>query len=146
MAWKFMVQTAICLISFSRSIPISDPMITTAMCASGCGHVAAHHGVTPVFGASKSLSGLARQFSGLPVITNGKLHDPALAESALIDQEGDFVSIGKGALADPEWPMKVLGDKPPVAFHPDMISPLATLPNYYQWRETHLGESYDPPR
>lgn len=109
-------------------------------------HVAAHHGVTPVFGTSKSLSGLARQFSGLPVITNGKLHDPVLAESALIDQEGDFVSIGKGALADPEWPMKVLGDKPPVAFHPDMISPLATLPNYYQWREKHLGESYDPPR
>lgn len=102
-------------------------------------HVAAHHGVSPSFGTSKSLSGLAKQFSGLPVIANGKLHDPILAEAALSDSEGDFVSIGKGALADSEWPNKVMQGVKPIDFQPEMITPLATLSNYDQWRETHLG-------
>lgn len=93
-------------------------------------HVAAHHGISPIFGGTKSLSGLAKKFSGLPVITNGKLHDPAVAESALLNNEGDFVSIGKGALADPHWPQKIINQQPPIEFNLDMISPFATLDNY----------------
>ena len=104
-------------------------------------HVAAHHGVSPVFGTSKSLSGLAKDFSGLPVIANGKLHDPSIAEAALQSGEGDFVSIGKGALADPHWPNKILAGKPPIEFMPDMISPLATLENYYGWRANFLSSN-----
>ena len=52
------------------------------------------------------------------------------AESALKNGEGDFVSIGKGALADPHWPNKLLAGQVPIEFVPDMISPLATLENY----------------
>jgi 2,4-dienoyl-CoA reductase-like NADH-dependent reductase (Old Yellow Enzyme family) len=100
-------------------------------------HVAAHQGVTPVFGSSQSLSGLAKTFSGLPVITNGKLQDPALADQALADGEGDLVSIGKGALADADWATKVQNGVPPIQFHPDMITPYATLDNHEQWMATH---------
>jgi 2,4-dienoyl-CoA reductase-like NADH-dependent reductase (Old Yellow Enzyme family) len=102
-------------------------------------HVAAHHGVNPVFGTSKSLSGLAKEYSGLPIIANGKLHEPLSAESALKNGEGDFVSIGKGALADPHWPNKLLAGRVPIEFVPDMISPLATLENYYDWRSRTSG-------
>jgi 2,4-dienoyl-CoA reductase-like NADH-dependent reductase (Old Yellow Enzyme family) len=97
-------------------------------------HVAAHQGVSPVFGSSKSLSGLAKQFSGLPVITNGKLHDPVLADQALADEEGDLVSIGKGALSDPHWALKVHQGLHPIEFDMGMISPYATLQNRAQWK------------
>ena len=100
-------------------------------------HVAAHLGVTPVFGTDRSLSGLAKRYTSLPVIANGKLHDPALAEQAIASGEGDFCSIGKGALADPDWPRKVRSGQLPTPFMPDMISPYATLDNYYGWRSQH---------
>jgi len=103
-------------------------------------HVAAHLGVSPVFSSDRSLSGLAKKYTRLPIITNGKLHDPALAESALAHGEGDFCSIGKGALADPQWPKKVLIGQSPIAFAPEMISPYATLDSYDDWRRRH-GES-----
>ena len=102
-------------------------------------HCSAHLGVTPIFGTTRSLSGLARDFSGLPVITNGKLQDPAVAEQALIDTEGDFVTVGKGALADPAWAAKVRAGTAPIAFDPGMITPLATLDNYYDWLAANPG-------
>ena len=69
--------------------------------------VSAHLGCAPVFGTDKSLAGLAKRYSGTTVIANGKLHDPDEAERALNEDEGDFVAIAKGALADPDWPLKV---------------------------------------
>lgn len=102
-------------------------------------HVSAHLGVTPVFGTTRSLSGLARDLTGLPVIANGKLQDPALAEQALCDHEGDFVSIAKGALADPAWAARVRAGDVPIPFDPGMISPLATLDNYYQFMADNPG-------
>jgi 2,4-dienoyl-CoA reductase-like NADH-dependent reductase (Old Yellow Enzyme family) len=102
-------------------------------------HVAAHLGVTPVFGTEHSLSGLAKKYTSLPVIANGKLHEPEVAEQALRQNQGDFCSIGKGALADPAWPIKVKAGESPTPFGVDMISPYATLDNYYSWTSANLG-------
>ena len=100
----------------------------------------AHLGVTPVFGTAHSLSGLARKHSGLPVMANGKLQDPDMAEQALLDGEGDFVSIAKGALADQSWPQKIAANEAPVAFNPAMIMPYATLDcNEAFWAENPDG-------
>jgi 2,4-dienoyl-CoA reductase-like NADH-dependent reductase (Old Yellow Enzyme family) len=100
----------------------------------------AHLGVTPVFGTEHSLSGLARKYSGLPVMANGKLQDPAIAEQALVDGEGDFVSIAKGALADAQWPQKVAAGEATVPFNPGMIMPYATLDcNEAFWAENPDG-------
>jgi 2,4-dienoyl-CoA reductase-like NADH-dependent reductase (Old Yellow Enzyme family) len=104
-------------------------------------HVAAHLGVSSVFDCPHSLSGLAKKHTRLPVIANGKLHDPLVAEQVLKSQEGDFCSIGKGALADPQWPKKVKQGEAPTPFMVEMVSPYATLDNYYNWSSQNI-----PPR
>ncbi|MEM0040115.1 MAG: FAD-dependent oxidoreductase [Thermofilum sp.] len=43
----------------------------------------------------------------IPVITVGRLDDPFVAEKALRKGVADMVAIGRGLLADPEWPNKV---------------------------------------
>jgi 2,4-dienoyl-CoA reductase-like NADH-dependent reductase (Old Yellow Enzyme family) len=97
-------------------------------------HVSAHLGCTPVFDSGLSLAGLAKQFTGLTVIANGKLQDPNFAEEILMKGEGDFCAIAKGALADPAWPLKVRAAQTPIPFDPGMTSPLATLANTAAWR------------
>ncbi len=102
--------------------------------------VSAHLGCAPVFGTDKSLAGLAKRHSGLTVIANGKLHDPAEAERALSEDEGDFVAIAKGALADPAWPHKIAAGVEPIPFDPGMVRPLATLANTLAWRQQQAAE------
>ena len=100
----------------------------------------AHLGVAPIFGTEHSLSGLAKKYSGLPVFSNGKLQDPDQAEQALVDGEGDFVAIAKGALADQNWPKKIAANETPVPFNPSMIMPYATLDcNEAFWAENPDG-------
>ena len=102
--------------------------------------VSAHLGCAPVFGTDKSLAGLAKRHSGLTQIANGKLHDPAEAERALSQDEGDFVAIAKGALADPAWPRKIAAGVEPIPFSPGMVNPLATLANTTAWRQQQAAE------
>ncbi len=100
----------------------------------------AHLGVSPVFGTDKSLSGLAKRYSGLPQMANGKLENPDLAEQALVDEEGDFVAIAKAALADYDWPKKIAAGEEPVPFNPGMIMPYATLDCYEDyWKANPTG-------
>ncbi|MCZ6721523.1 MAG: hypothetical protein O7A65_08275 [Proteobacteria bacterium] len=73
-------------------------------------------------------------------IANGKLHDPAEAERALSEDEGDFVAIAKGALADPAWPRKIAAGVEPIPFDPAMVNPLATLANTLAWRQQQAAE------
>lgn len=57
-----------------------------------------------------SLVGLAASTKSavkIPVIAVGKLHYPDLAESVLQEGKADFIAMGRGLLADPEWPAKV---------------------------------------
>ncbi len=100
-------------------------------------HIASHLGCAPVFGTDQSLAGLARKFSGHPVIANGKLNDPVEAERILSSAEADFVSVAKGALADPAWPEKIRSGLPPNPFDPGMITPLATIANTRRWRQAN---------
>lgn len=43
----------------------------------------------------------------IPIIAVGRLHYPALAEKVLAEGKADFIALGRGLLADPEWPNKV---------------------------------------
>ena len=97
-------------------------------------HVSAHLGCTPVFDCGLSLAALAKRATGMTIIANGKLNDPALAEAALTNGDGDFCAIGKGALADPAWPVKIQHGEVPIPFDPAMTSPLATVANTAAWR------------
>ncbi len=44
----------------------------------------------------------------VPIITVGRLQYPILAERVLQEGKADFVAIGRGLLADPDWPNKVM--------------------------------------
>jgi len=45
--------------------------------------------------------------AGVPVIAVGKLNDPLLAESLIAEGKADLVAIGRGLVADADWPNKV---------------------------------------
>ena len=47
----------------------------------------------------------------LPVIAVGRLHYPDVAETSLVEGKADFVAIGRGLLAEPEWVNKVQNDR-----------------------------------
>jgi len=44
----------------------------------------------------------------VPVGIIGRIHDPVLAEAILAEKKADFISIGRGLIADPELPNKAL--------------------------------------
>ena len=48
-----------------------------------------------------------RLASGMPVIARGGLDDPDRALSMLANNRTDLVAVGRGLIADPEWPNKV---------------------------------------
>lgn len=48
-----------------------------------------------------------KQELSVPIICSGKQCDPDIAERTLADACGDFISIGRGLIAEPDWPNKV---------------------------------------
>jgi 2,4-dienoyl-CoA reductase-like NADH-dependent reductase (Old Yellow Enzyme family)/thioredoxin reductase len=48
----------------------------------------------------------------IPVIAAGKLSNPWVAEKVLEEGRVDFIAIGRGLVADPEWPKKVAEGRP----------------------------------
>jgi 2,4-dienoyl-CoA reductase-like NADH-dependent reductase (Old Yellow Enzyme family)/thioredoxin reductase len=48
-----------------------------------------------------------RRAVDVPVIAAGRLDDPALAERVVADGQADVVAVGRGLIADPDWPAKV---------------------------------------
>ncbi|MET7336381.1 NADH:flavin oxidoreductase [Nonomuraea sp. NPDC005650] len=82
-----------------------------------------------------TITGLARQVTGLPVIANGGMHDLTQAAQVLSDGHADLVSVGRGALANPDLPRRLGQGLPPAEFDHMMLQPMATLGNARQWRQ-----------
>ncbi|WP_229924587.1 NADH:flavin oxidoreductase [Streptomyces sulfonofaciens] len=95
-------------------------------------HTTEYRALQPAFtNSTATLASLAKRFSGLPVIVNGHLGDPRAARSVLESRAGDLVAIGKGALAQRDWPRRVrdgleIAGEP----HPDTFRPLATIKDW----------------
>ena len=53
------------------------------------------------------LAAQIKQAVEIPVIAAGRLDDPTTAERAIADGQADIVGIGRGLIADPDWPAKV---------------------------------------
>lgn len=81
----------------------------------------------PAFGEGLSLAALAKRHSGLPVLANGSLHDPARADELLSVHGADLISLGRGALAHADWPQRVAQGKSLQPFDSRIFSPLADL-------------------
>lgn len=48
----------------------------------------------------------AKTFLKIPVITVGRVAEPAMAEDIIASGKADFVAMGRASLADPHWPNK----------------------------------------
>lgn len=83
----------------------------------------------PAFGDAPSLAALARRHSGLPIMANGALHDPARAAAMLADGTADLVSLGRGALTHADWPRRVQDGSSLDVFDRGLLSPIADLAN-----------------
>ena len=81
-----------------------------------------------------TLTALAREVTGLPVIANGGMHKPEQAAQVLANGHADVLSLGRGALANPDFPKRLAAGAPLEEFDYEMLHPLATLDNAERWR------------
>ncbi|MEP8549660.1 NADH:flavin oxidoreductase [Enterobacter mori] len=91
-------------------------------------HVTEYKSWLPAFeNSDKSLVELAREAAPETIIiANGGLDDGETAEK-LLSMGADFVSIGKAALANPDWPRKVGSGLPLHDLPGDILSPVADI-------------------
>lgn len=91
-------------------------------------HVTEHEAWKPAFeGGSDSLVGLARRFAPkVRLIANGGLHDPARARETF-EAGADLVALGKGALANPDFPDRIGAGREVAAFDPALLGPIANI-------------------
>lgn len=82
---------------------------------------------TAMLDADTSITGLARMVTALPVIANGGMHRHDLAEQLLCAGEADLVSLGGGALANPDWPTRLRDGREIAEFDHHVLSPSADL-------------------
>ncbi len=61
------------------------------------------------FGTEKTMAGITRDVTELPLMICGKIHDRASAEEAMTD--ADLVLSGKSTLLNPDWVADVAGGK-----------------------------------
>lgn len=91
-------------------------------------HVTEYDATIPAFeGSDVSLAALAKKYGQLPVIANGNLEDPEKAEDMLQKGEIDFVTIGKGALANPDYPQRIANGETLQEFDFNLLQPLADI-------------------
>lgn len=89
---------------------------------------------TARFPNGRTITAVAREVSELPVIANGGMHDLRQAADVLNEGHADLVSIGRGALANPDLPARLVASAELNQFDHAMLSPMATLANASAWR------------
>ena len=80
-----------------------------------------------------TITKLARRLTDVPVIGNGGMHELSLAEMVLSCGHADIVSLGRGALANPNWPNRLRNGRTFSQFQHSMIQPKATIENTDAW-------------
>jgi 2,4-dienoyl-CoA reductase-like NADH-dependent reductase (Old Yellow Enzyme family) len=76
---------------------------------------------------SLSLVSLARQFAPeLTIVANGSLHEAHRAEE-VIEAGADFIALGRGALANHDWPNRVKTGEAIREFDREILAPIADI-------------------
>jgi 2,4-dienoyl-CoA reductase-like NADH-dependent reductase (Old Yellow Enzyme family) len=83
-----------------------------------------------------TITALAKKVTGLPVIANGGMHDLKQAAQLLEGGHADVLSLGRGALANPDLPSRVAAGHELETFDHAMLQPRASLDNAEEWRRT----------
>lgn len=91
-------------------------------------HLTEYEAWQPAFSDnSLSLVALARKYApALTLIANGNLHEPHRAEALLADG-ADLIALGRGALANHNWPQRVRDGQPLNEFDSSILGPLADI-------------------
>jgi 2,4-dienoyl-CoA reductase-like NADH-dependent reductase (Old Yellow Enzyme family) len=89
---------------------------------------------TARFPDGRTITAVAREVSGLPVMANGGMHDLSQAANVLSGGHADLVSLGRGALANPDLPVRLVAGAELNRFDHAMLSPMATIANARAWR------------
>ncbi|MDM5224397.1 NADH:flavin oxidoreductase [Peribacillus sp. NJ11] len=75
-------------------------------------HVTEYEAWKPAFDTSEaSLAALAKKYGRLPIVVNGQLENPERARHIIEKGEADVIALGKGALANHDWPKKVRNEE-----------------------------------
>jgi 2,4-dienoyl-CoA reductase-like NADH-dependent reductase (Old Yellow Enzyme family) len=82
----------------------------------------------------RTITAVARTVSGLPVMANGGMHDLRQSADVLDGGHADLVSLGRGALANPDLPARLVAGAELTRFDHAMLSPMATIANARAWR------------
>jgi 2,4-dienoyl-CoA reductase-like NADH-dependent reductase (Old Yellow Enzyme family) len=82
-----------------------------------------------------TVTGLAREVSGLPVIANGGMHDRDQAARVLGEGHADVLSVGHVALANPDLPKRLAAGDELAEFDPAMLRPDVTIASSMRWRQ-----------
>lgn len=91
-------------------------------------HVTEYEAWRPAFGETgPSLVSLARENApGLAIIGNGSLDDPRRALQVL-ENGADLIALGRGALANPDWPKLVADGQEVRSFDRELLSPIGDI-------------------
>ncbi|WP_277468305.1 MULTISPECIES: NADH:flavin oxidoreductase [unclassified Paenibacillus] len=91
-------------------------------------HVTEYDAARAAFeGTELTLAALAKKFGTVPVMANGNLEDPNKAEQLLMSGDADLITLGKGALANHDWPQRILTEQPLREFNPEILGPKANI-------------------
>jgi 2,4-dienoyl-CoA reductase-like NADH-dependent reductase (Old Yellow Enzyme family) len=82
---------------------------------------------------------IAREITERPVLANGGLHDPSKLERILEEGHADVVTLGRAALANPDWPRRLAAGTAFEPFDRAMLHPFASLENAERWRSRRDG-------
>lgn len=94
---------------------------------------------TARFPSGSTITELARKVSGRPVIANGGMHALPQAADVLTGGHADMLSLGRGALANPDLPRRVETGAALEPFDHAMLHPMACLDNAAAWRARRAG-------
>ena len=83
--------------------------------------------------AGENLAEYARKLTGLPVIANGGLQDPVLANDIVASGKADFISVGKSALVNPDLPERIAAGSPPREFTFDVFKYGVSIQGQQRW-------------
>ncbi|WP_416369426.1 NADH:flavin oxidoreductase [Tritonibacter mobilis] len=90
-------------------------------------HVTEFEAWKPAFGSGLSLAQYAKKFApNTTILANGSLHDAERAEQVL-NSGIDLVTLGRGALANPDFPMRYAQSIAQRDFNPSILGPLANI-------------------
>jgi 2,4-dienoyl-CoA reductase-like NADH-dependent reductase (Old Yellow Enzyme family) len=94
---------------------------------------------TATIGENITITQLAQQVARVSIIANGGMHKPEQAARILKEGHGDLISLGRGAIANPDWVRRLTLGLPFQRFEHGMVQPFATLNNTQQWLSQQIA-------